>query len=301
MPSPHPPPFPLPADDPLPEHAPEIGTIVEALAKAHVGADSATLVRIELHDDEMSLAVNQLPPGTHPSDALLGEVVPVEWDAAGLASPATARCLDDDQRAERHVEVERIPVGFAIVIDRAGNVFHHLAGPDAPTIDAGPLDAPSGALRDLIERNLDLPTDPPEQGPASWWRRLWLDRLVSAAADGGPEPPGARPAPWPPELWRALVDEPGYCDDGGWERLRLLAAGPSEPLEPAPNAVRRALTPFVDRSLAAWFDEGAFSRWLLAALPPEDDLLDALESMVDTDTARMVRSAIEPTDHDHGS
>lgn len=275
-----PPPPPPPAP---PDTGPLFETLVTSLAEAHVGASAATLVRVGLDGDDVSLATRVLPPGVHPSDVLLGDVVPSRWVAAGVAAPATAHRADSDSGST----AAALDVGVALVVDRSGRALHHLAGSDAPTVGD---DAPSGTLRDLLERSLGLPTEPPTEGPASWWRRVWLDRLVAGAADAPGCPPG-----WPPEVVRALVDHPAYCAEGGWRALRDLAAGPGDGLAPGPAAVRRVLTPFVDRSAAAWFDDGAFSRWLLGALPSEDDLLDAVEAILDPSTARSVREAVGPT------
>lgn len=302
MSSPHRPSTPadVPPPDPPTEPDPRslLAPIVTGLAEAHVGAEAATLVRIGLDDDDVALATRALPPGIHPSDALVGEVVPPRWAAAGVAAPATARHIGDDRSP-----TERVPVGIAVVVHRSGEVVHHLAGAEVPSVGDGPLDAPTGTLRDLLERSLGLPTAPPDQAPVSWFRRLWLDRLVTTAADRAvdevpaPSPVGPSHPPTadrPHDFVRALVDDPRYGVIDGWGLLRGLAAGPPDGLERGPAAIRRTIAPFIDRSAAEWFDDGSFARCLTSALPEVDALLEAVDALLDPDTARAVRATFGP-------
>ncbi len=277
------------------------------LALSHLDADHATLVRARPDTTGVDLALCALPPGTHPADALVGHTVPRRWAASGVVAAGRARHLDrpDDPGA---------PVSVAVLVGRDGHVAHHMApGPDrddagparrgssdaAPDVRPGaPLpdldEAPLGRLPDLLHRTLGLPTDPPTGPAAVWWRALWLDAVVAAAATDPrrtPDPATPLTDVLPPDLVEALVADPVLCGPDGWARLHDLASRAAPSGDPGEAAVRRAVAPYADPTMAAWMDVGCFARWLCAALPAIDDLLHLAAALVPSETLAALRHA----------
>jgi hypothetical protein len=247
--------------------------IARQVAEAHAGTPHATLVRVRPGPAGVDLGLCSLPAGVHPADALIGHVVPPAWAASGVVAPARARSLDepDDPGAATTV---------VMLVGRDGHVTSHAVGVDA--LEAGG-EPPVGRIPDLLRRTLGLPTAPPLTPAAEWWRVCWLDALVAAAAaDPGRRPDPKRPltSTLPIDLVQALVDEPSLCAVEGWARIRRLAAEPEAPSAPGPAAVRRAVVPHVEPSVAAWMDDGCFSRWLLGEVPTLDELLDLAAALL---------------------
>jgi len=256
---------------PLPSE--ELDRVARELAEADAGTPHATLVRVRPGPTGPVIGRCSLPAGVHPADALIGQVVPTDWVASGVVAPARARSLDvpDDPGA---------PTTVVMLVGRDGHATSHALGVDA--IEAGG-EPPVGRIPDLLRRTLGLPTAPPGTSAAEWWRVCWLDALVAAAAadpDHRPEPERPLTSTLPVDLVQALVDEPGLCAVEGWTRMRQLAAEPEAPAAPGPAAVRRAVAPHVEPSVAAWMDDGCFSRWLLGAVPALDELLDLASALL---------------------
>ena len=228
--------------------------------------------------------------GAHPLDALLGFVAPPRWAALGVATPGTGHALDGDRPPERvHVTMLLARSGASAGVLRRGDRATRLGDP------------PEGLVADACRRALGLATAPPPATTAGLWARWWLDRLVQASAErapGSPVPgwadavalhpakcvpaPG-EPAPEPAAVAAATL---GLADAWGWGRLREHP-GVADML-PGPGPSAGALTPEV----AAWMDDGMFARWLLSALPPPDDLLDACWGLLPEAVAARVAATV---------
>jgi hypothetical protein len=224
----------------------------------------------------------------HPLDVLLGFAAPPEWAALGVAAPGTGHALDGDQPPER--------VHVTMLIARSGASAGVLRRGDRAT----PLgDPPQGLVADACRRALGLPTAPPPATTVGLWVRWWLDGLVQASAErarGAPVPgwadavalhpasfvpaPG-EPAPEPAAVAAATL---GLADAWGWGRLR----GCPEVADRLPGPMPAALTPDV----ATWMDDGMFARWLLSALPPPDELLDACWGLLPEAVAARVAATV---------
>ncbi|HEV7720198.1 MAG TPA: hypothetical protein VGO60_02890 [Iamia sp.] len=267
---------------PRPLSSAALDGVARQLAEAHAGATHATLVRIRPGPTGVDIGLCALPEGVHPADALIGHVVPPAWAASGVVAPARARVLDEPDHPGT-------PTTVVVLVGRDGHLASHSVGLDA--LGTGG-EQPVGRIPDLLRRSLSLPTAPPGAPAAEWWRVCWLDALVAAtAADPTHRPDPQRPltSTLPPDLVQALVDEPGLCGVEGWSRIRLLAAAPETPTAPGPAAVRRAVAPYVEPSLAAWMDDGCFSRWLLGAVPELDELLDLASALLPPDVVDELR------------
>jgi hypothetical protein len=233
------------------------------------------------------LAIRPLD-GAHPLDVLLGFVAPAEWAALGVAAPGTGHALDGDQPPER--------VHVTMLIARSSASAGVLRRGDRVT----PLgDPPQGLVADACRRALGLPTAPPPATTAGLWVRWWLDALVQAAAERGPGEPALgwldavalHPATFVPEPGEPLPEPAavaaatlGMAEAWGWGRLR----GRPQAGDLSPGSAPGGLT----REVASWMDDGMYARWLLAGLPPPDDLLDACWGLLPEAVAAQVAATV---------
>lgn len=262
------------------EPTPDLRSLVDAVDEAlwSRGEADAALLRL---GDSGELAMRPLD-GDHPLDVLLGFVAPPEWAALGVAARGTGHALDGDRPPERvHVTMLIARSGTSAGVLRRGDRATHLGDP------------PDGLVADACRRALGLATAPPPATTAGWWTRRWLDRLVQASAERGPGaavlgwvdavalhpatfvPAPGEPAPEPAAVAAATL---GLADAWGWGRLRAR-----------PEVA--GLTPDV----AGWMDDGMLARWLLSALPPPDDLLDACWGLLPEAVAARVAATVAAT------
>jgi hypothetical protein len=239
--------------------------------------------------------------GAHPLDLLLGLDAPRHWAALGVA--CTGRAHTASARPE--------PVAVTILLDRAGAAAGVLRR--GATVSDMP-DRPEGVVADACRRALGLPTAPPPGSTRELWALLWLDRVVDAAAGGGP---GARPTTWlalarlhpaagPHGDPTAAALHPAAGPHGDptaaalhpvalaaaagtlaaawpWHRLRAdPGAIPLPGARPAPG-------------LAAWMDDGMWARWLLSHLPAAGDLLSAVRALLPPALAETVAGVVGAT------
>ena len=290
------PPDPPPPDLALAAHVDNADT---ALAAQGARAPTSALLRVSAADADPpgELAWFPIDP-IHPLDLLLGFVAPVHWWALGLSSCGRQHPIGGDGRVMRSAGSPRVRI--TVLIDRSGGGAGLLRRGDERTALPGP---PDGTVADACRRALDLETAPPPPTTAGLWTRCWLDRLVdtlapSSGTGGGPGPPTWR------DLTRlhpassvaatrssghglgpdadALADATrALADAWPWARLR------------ADPAVADVPGPLPDARVVAWMDDGMWARWLLAAYPALDDLVDAACSLLTPNLARATRQVVE--------
>jgi hypothetical protein len=187
------------------------------------------------------------------------------WSAAAVVSGGRLRPLHPGQELPAHllagqaggltlccVVPRRGPMGWKLVLDGRGG-----------------LEEPpqQGFLLDVLRRAAGRPTGRPE--PVGLYHLLWWVGTILAVGSCA-----SRRLDWPAvralnpmtsaqDVTSAPVGPPADLSRGcsTWEDLRLRAAGGKvEPWFPPPD-------------LAAWMDEGMFSRWVLSGLPPVATLL----------------------------
>lgn len=237
------------------------------------------LAHVAVEGPHVRLGVKPLE-GHHPSDLLVGFTAPDSWHALGVATRGHAYPI-----AERGVPADaagrpRARVEVVALLSRSGELAHrvHVQGDDdlAAALGAVPDDA-SGEQIDLLHLALGLPTDPPPCGSDVFWTIEWLSALLGAAPH--------ELATWddvaalhPAMALLSRADGPSgdldddfvevvtaFCNVCTWARLRsLVGAG-------------RFTAPELVPSDAAWFDDGAFARFLLSRCPP----LSMLRAQVD--------------------
>ena len=213
--------------------------------------------------------------GQAPAELLRGTVAPENWVALGVACCGTAMPLD------RASPGSRSRAEVVVLVSRTGQVVGHVRQDDHVFIEP----PASGLTLDCLQRALGLPTGPPEGLPSHLLSVIWLERVVRAAR-------GRRqPLRWGQitRLHPAVELPTGDAGDPlaavqeldrtlDWARLRQLVIAGSWP--------EFGLTP----GDAAWFDDGALPRWVLAQWPPLPSLLAELRrTLPGADARRCIR------------
>jgi hypothetical protein len=216
---------------------------------------------------------------------LAGWVAPPSCVAVGAVATGRAFALDGG---------EPPPAGAAqvtCVMDRAGNVAARTVLGDGRALH----EAPQGGLTiDIMRRTFGLATDPPAEPSDTFLSGVWLTRVmdevepgrrlgwqamvalhpaVEAVALAGEKVPPAKVG------WLLRVAGQAWT----WERLRAQAASSD------------VLVELVPPPLAAWMDEGIFSRWVLAGQPGTEALLHAVAGRVTREALRQTRMLLADT------
>ncbi|MBO0729967.1 MAG: hypothetical protein J2P57_11965 [Acidimicrobiaceae bacterium] len=188
------------------------------------------------------------------------------------------------------------PAQVTSVMDRAGRVAARTVLGDGQVIDEAPG---AGLAIDIMRRTFGLATDPPTSPSDAFISAVWLARVLDEARSDS-QPRGRRLG------WQAMValhptvevvtlagEEVPPAKVGWllrvagqawtWSRLREQAAASD------------VLAAIVPRPLAAWMDEGIFSRWVLAAQPGTDALLHAVAGRVTREALRQTRLLLADT------
>ena len=220
--------------------------LAENLVSSLAGGGDPVLVHVIAQEDGADVGILPLD-GAAPAELLLGTVAPAEWSALGVATRGRAGPLAGHGPSSTAEVVVLVP--------RVGEVVGRM-------LHAGRMitDPPEyGLTVDCLQRALGLPTAPPQAPSVHWVATTWLEAVLRS-----PDPAGSAAALGAGEEWSSL----------GWERIRqLVAAG-------------RLPDPAVTPEDAAWFDEGSFSRWVLAGRPPLDVLLREVAAVVGFAEAR---------------
>ncbi|HEY5154902.1 MAG TPA: hypothetical protein VIJ47_09235, partial [Acidimicrobiales bacterium] len=233
-------------------------------ADLHASGDGPVALSV-VSTDETGVDVRIRPlDADHPIGSLYGYTCPPEWAAFGVVVPGRAHRLDDLATAP-----EAIRLG--LVIDRSGRSVSLLRRQTGSVeLTAGP-DTGEGRLPDACRRVLGLPTPAPDTWPGRLWVLMWVESLfVESLADPGsvswPQAVRSHPAidhvlrldaEVASELPHRFVEMVEIISRRfGWDRLRHLAC-------------EGALAGLgVSPPLAAWMDDGMFSREVLGAFPP---------------------------------
>jgi hypothetical protein len=269
------------------------------LAARRARAPEGALLRVSASDADTpgELAWFPIDP-IHPLDLLLGFVAPVHWWALGVSSCGRQHPIGGDGRVVRSADSPRVRI--TVLIDRSGGGAGLLRRGDELTTMPGP---PGGTVADACRRALGVGTAPPPSTTVGLWTRCWLDRLVDTLAGSGGA--GGR-GPGPP-TWHDVtrLHPASSVVTARWSRLgfgpdadaladatRALAdAWPWARLRADP-AVVDVPGPLPDARVAAWMDDGMWARWLLAAFPALDDLVDAACSLLPPNLAKAARQVV---------
>jgi hypothetical protein len=236
----------------------------------------------------------------HPADVLRGFVAPVAWWAIGVLASGQARAVTDRRRTGPPAPGGRSadapqpgPVRVVHLVARSGHgalaLRNRRTGDVTVTHTADPV---PGDLADVCRRTLGLATAPPDEPAGRFWDDWWLESLMQEAMLESQDLTWAQavelhplahelPTAAEPQQVRALVDRRAA---GGWEELRTTAA--------QGNGAVLADGSCCSAALAAWYDEGSFSRAILGALPERSSVVDALGALVPAPVLDAVRDAL---------
>lgn len=231
-----------------------------------------------------------------PIDALVAVTAPDDWVAFGVVTRGRSRpLLDAGPRLRTDVDATPSPVRMAMAVDRAGRAVSGLRTLDGPFTVRDDLGEVSGRVPDGCRRVLGLCTAPPEVPVEDFFALLWLDQvLAEAVARPGAlswaeaagmhfgaglvtelVADGAHVGPVEPDE-ALMIGHALTADQTSWAFVRDRVARLDEP-----NAL-------FDPRLAAWMDDGMFSREVLSGLPPTDLMLEALEEVAPPAVLRAV-------------
>lgn len=211
---------------------------------------------------------------------------PLGWSAppgcSALAMVGTGRVRSLDESVEMPAGLASGCAGgarMACVLTRSGSVGWHMVLPDGSSFEHAPED---GLVMDTMRRALGLPTPPPLTPVTVLADYTWLVALLdtpvprrrltwSEVLDVHPAVLVIDPA-MDVEAKEACIDR--VASDASWETLRrVVAGGGGDGCFPPPG-------------LAAWMDEGMFSRWVLGALEPPEVLLARVRGRIQPAAAR---------------
>lgn len=226
--------------------------LAESLVSSLAGGGDPVLVHVIARPDGPDVGILPLE-GAAPAEFLLGVVAPAEWSALGCATRGRARPLTGHGPSSTAEVVVLVPRAGEIV----GRMRH---GGDIHT------DPPAyGLTVDCLQRALGLPTAPPQVPSTHWLATAWLE-----AALRSPDPGEALATLDAGMDWASL----------GWDRIRELVACGRWP------------DPTIAPEDAAWFDEGSFSRWVLAGRPSTATLLREVAAVAGVAEARRCEAVL---------
>lgn len=216
-----------------------------------------SLLHLALPDAE-GCQIGFLPlEGDHPSDLLIGFTAPPEWYAIGIAAHGWAHHLDRTSGRGR----QRVHV--VTLLSRSGEHAHRTWLDDEPSA-LDDTDPPAGEQVDLLRLTLGLTTAPPPCESGTYFAIEWLAALLDTDAGAMTWDDVCRHHPATTLLARhSRHRDEDFADIASsfarvcsWSRLRQLTVSGQFP---APELVA---------SDGAWFDDGAFARYLLNRCPP---------------------------------
>jgi hypothetical protein len=292
-----------PSDTPpsLTAALPRLAAALDEAAEQAGWGGRPTLVRITAwpsEPDAPSLELGGFDLGIRPIDddasvvdALAGFIAPADWLALGVVTEGKARALDDRAGESRRVRCVHL-------VDRSGASASavRLKGEAAMVLSSLDDHDPSGRVDDVCRRALGLATAPPTHTSIELWALLWLERVI--ASRGG--------APDTRVRWRAIAElHPAVAmvvasdpqrggqaaetltrlgellaDVHSWSVLRTACAAREWPVADIPPEV------------AAWLDDGAFSRWLIGEFPSIEQLAAAASELLPPSVGRRLRAAL---------
>lgn len=182
--------------------------------------------------------------------------------------PATSTATADQPPID--VPPEGMRITTVCLMDRAGRMAGHTRFADGSEIPTPPE---SGRLVDALRRAFALPTVRPQFPATELVSRFWLANVLAAADDR------AAPLNW--KRVRELHPSAKVLKDVGepltgpaLDRARRVSAAAWTWSRLRYQAIEGDWLPeIVDSKLAAWMDEGMFSRWVLDDTLPTGELL----------------------------
>jgi hypothetical protein len=280
---------------------PRLAAALDEAAEQAGWGGRPTLVRITAWPSEpvapnpelggFDLGIRPIDADTSVVEALCGFTAPADWLALGVVTEGNARSLDDRDAESRRVRCVHL-------VDRSGASAStvRLKGEAATVLSSLDDHDPSGRVDDVCRLALGLATAPPTHTSIELWALLWLERVIAHRGCAPDTRVGWRDiAELHPAVAMVVADEPGWggqatesltrlaellADVHSWSVLRTACAAREWPVGDIPPEV------------AAWLDDGAFSRWLIGGFPPISQLAAAARELVPPSVGRRLHAAL---------
>lgn len=266
-----------------------LAELVDELADDHTRTALPLLVRVTGPSAEPELAVLPLD-GRHPSSVLLGFRAPPDCTAIGVSSTGWSvppeRSGGVDLARNRRwgppaaTLPDRVAVRSTVLVGRDCRVAGRLSIEGAEPVTSAPG---SGVVLDLLLRSLGCPTAPPGFSTLELFASVWLSHLAAGA------PPdldweGAAARHWATQLLPRSA--------GGLEAVAGELAAELDWPALRRSVARHGWDGVCPAKAAAWFDDGAFARWLVGTYPPIGDLFAGVAAVVPADVAARIAAAL---------
>ena len=289
-----------PDPPPLSDALPRLATALDEAAEAAGWGARPSLVRVTAWPSQpahpgFDLGIRPLDGDDSVVEALSGFTAPPEWMAIGVVTEGNARHLVEAHAAPRRVRCVHL-------VDRTGSSASTLRLQGEPATLFGVDDEDGrGRIDDVCRRALSLPTAPPGCTTTELWALVWLDRTIAElssagdAGDAGPPPTWADVAAHHPAVAVLQTDAEEWGDSAADNLVRLgtvLADVHSWPVLRAACAAGEWPVEEIAPEVAAWLDDGSFSRWVLGGYPPLAQLADATCELLGPSLRRRLRGAL---------
>lgn len=224
---------------------------------------------------------------------LIGWTAPPECAAVGMVATGHTRPLSEgvESLSLWHAGAQ---IRMCCVVGRSGEVGWMLEGADGQTWAEAPSE---GKMLDALKRCLGLSTTPPEVPAAEIHAAAWLSSVLEQAIKSPNRLTWSDVARLHP-LARLLKGDlvTSYQGDrsnaGDLDDLVRIAANAWSWREIRAQACDGNLNALIAPELAAWMDEGMFSRWLMDLVPQVDQLVGALAGYLTPSAAERLRSVL---------
>lgn len=287
----------------------ELASLIEETAHAEGWHRSPRLVRVAesgAAEHRLEIASRTLDEEAgHPVEMLLGFDAPSHWRALGVVAEGSAHALGEPVGNRVPIYRGRPADGRRVrvvhLVARAGDSATVLrTHGDAPvrSHSSAAGETPCGRIDDVLRRALGLPSVPASEPTVVLWALMWLDRLLAnrAAAD-----PAAAPLDWTAAALLHPAVELAHAEHlvtGAVSRREVTRLGAIMGRARDWAALRAACAqgcwpvPEVPPALAAWMDEGMFSRWVTGAYPHPAELFEAVADLVPPAVANRISTIL---------
>ncbi len=252
------------------EELQHLAVAVDAAAEERGWNEGPMLVRVEDGESPDDGLLGFKSIDGHPLDTLLGFAAPASWQALGVCAEGWAASTEHAQGARPSKAKGRMRIRSTCLVSRDGAVASgmRLAGGEFDQ-----MGEPVGTIPDALKRALGVATAPPDAPFYEWVARMLFGLIIG---DAGASSRGHRLVPWA-QLRPSLERYKQLAEEGSWETLRGLATK------------RASVVADLEPDVAAWMDEGMFSRWVLGGMASYDHLLDEARRSMTEEAFRQVR------------
>jgi hypothetical protein len=164
---------------------------------------------------------------------------------------------------------------------------------DAPTVLDG--SQPEGRINDVCRRALGLGTQPPRHSTVELWAVVWLDAILRWFGDDPTRVLWSDVATLHPAAATLVSDDDRWAQEAAANLVRLgelMADIQSWDMLRNSCAAGEWFTEEVPNDVAAWLDDGAFSRWVLGGYPSLQQLAPVVLDLLPPSLRRRVKAAL---------